>query len=256
MYLIYLDGSGGDEHTNFVLGGVAVFEGEIRRHLENMEVLMERHFPGKGQETELHITELRKKAWGGEDQNFTKSAYNKLMDDAADMIANEQARHGMVLFATVVHKPSLTIGNDPYIAAFENIVNRVDLFLVGQHKAGQPNKGILILDREGERRTEQLQQIYNEFRKTGHRWGTIYNLPEIPFFANSTATRMLQMADYIAHVVFQRYESSFTRQFDKILRTFHQADGVIHGLTHIIGRKESCMCPACVSRKRTDRHEI
>lgn len=249
MYLLYLDESGGNEHQNFVLGGVAVFEGELRRHTQNLDALMQKYFDDKAGETELHLVELRKTAWDSTDDSFTKQQYWELLDDVSTLIANEQPRRGMVLFASVIHKASLNPGCDPYVEAFEGVVDRFDSFLVDQHKAGRPNKGIVILSQCSPKRSEQMRSVYHEFQTEGTRWGRIYNLPEIPLFAESWSTRLLQLSDYISHTVFQRYENHYTKHFSKILKCFHQEDGALHGLGHLISKKENCMCETCISRR-------
>jgi hypothetical protein len=45
MYLLYIDESGSGEHTNFVLGGVAVFEGEIEQISQQLDTLQIHYFP-------------------------------------------------------------------------------------------------------------------------------------------------------------------------------------------------------------------
>jgi hypothetical protein len=249
MYFLYLDESGGFEHTNFILGGTAIFEGEIRRHNQNIDAIMEKYFPGRAQEIELHVTELRKIAWNNSIPSFTKEHYYQLLDDISRLIADERSRQGLLLFASVIHKPSLYKGTDPYVAAFEGVVQKFDTFLVTQHKAGHTNKGIVILSRCSPERSDQMRNVYYEFRTEGTRWGKLYNLPEIPLFAESESTRLLQLADFVAHIVFQRYENHYTKYFEKILGCFHQDNNVIHGIGHLISKKEGCMCEACISRK-------
>ena len=249
MYFLYLDESGGTEHTNFILGGVAIFEGDLRRHSQNIDAIMEKYFPGRGREVVLHVSELRSMAWDPAYPLFTKENYWQLLEDISTLIANERGQHGFLLFSSIIHKPSLNKGDDPYVEAFEGVVQKFDTFLVTQHKAGFTNKGTIILSQCSPTRSGRMREVYSEFQNEGTHWGKLYNLPEIPLFAESKSTRLLQLADFIAHEVFQRYENHYARHFDKFLGCFHQSDGVIHGLSHLIGKKENCMCPACLSRR-------
>lgn len=68
-------------------------------------------------------------------------------------------------------------------------------------------------------------------------------------FASTRETRLLQVADFVAHAVFLLFERREPALVRGILDRFDQADGVIHGLVHVGGRRESCECPACVSRR-------
>lgn len=250
MYFLYLDESGGNEHTNFFLGGAAIFEGELKRHSQNIDAIMEKYFPGRGKDVELHVSALRKIAYDKSDPEFDRKKYNSLMDDVSSLISLEKNKpYGLLLFASVIHKPSLDSGDDPYEEAFEGVVQKFDSYLVQQHKNGFTNKGTVILSHCNPQRSNQMRVVFDEFKSEGTRWGKLYNLPEIPLFAEAKSTRLLQLADFVIHTTFQRYENHYTKHFEKILGCFHQEKNVIHGIGHLISKREDCMCEACLSRK-------
>jgi hypothetical protein len=249
MYLLYVDESGGSEHENLVLGGVAAFEGDLRGLTEGVEALLEKYFPGNGINTRLHMRELRGLAWSSEEPSFGKAEFFSLADDLCELVASEADRHKMVLFGNVIHRPSLAPAQDAYSLAFEGVTKRFDSFLVREHKRGNTQKGIMIIERSTDFRIKQLREIFSEFRTEGTRWGRIYNLPEIPLFARKDDTRLVQLADFVAYATFRRYEYSQGRDFDRILHGFDADNGVIHGLGHLAPSGRPCPCQTCVTRR-------
>ena len=68
-----------------------------------------------------------------------------------------------------------------------------------------------------------------EFRTIGTRWRVIERLADTPFFVDSRASRVIQLADHVAHAVFRRYQAGDTQYFDRISHRFDSEDGVVHG---------------------------
>jgi hypothetical protein len=71
------------------------------------------------------------------------------------------------LFACAIHKKSYP-NQDPVELAFEDLCQRFDLFLARQRQAGDPQRGLLILDKTTRETT--LQRLSREFRKVGTKW--------------------------------------------------------------------------------------
>jgi hypothetical protein len=150
-----------------------------------------------------------------------------------------------VLFGIALEKD---ITNDPVGRAFEEICNRCDLFPRRLHAQGDTQRALIIFDES--RYEASLQTLLAEYRSLGTRYGgTFKNFADVPFFANSKATRLLQLADLVAYAVFRRYERGDTRLLDKIISKFDTEDGVIHGLVHITRSSATCTCPACLTRR-------
>ena len=95
-----------------------------------------------------------------------------------------------------------------------------------------------------------LQILARNFRVDGARWGHFRNLAEVPLFVDSTASRMVQLADLVAWSTFRKYELSDGRFFDNLIPLFDADGGVLHGLYHHRRMWEHCYCPACQSRGR------
>jgi hypothetical protein len=151
----------------------------------------------------------------------------------------------VTLFGIALEKATTS---DPLGRAFEEICNRCDLFLRRLHSRGDTQRGLIIFDES--RYENSLQTLLAEYRSLGTRFGgTVKNFADVPFFANSKATRLLQLADLVAYAVFRRYERGDTRLLDKIILKFDTDDGVIHGLVHLARSSGTCTCPACLTRK-------
>ena len=243
MHLLYIDESGSAEHTNFVLGGAAIYEGAIQQISKQLDDLQTHYFPHEAGLVEFHVRALRARTFGKE-ATLSRERFLAMLDDIATVIV-EAHPHGIALFGTVVHRPSYP-DQDCYNLAFEDMCKRFDSFLVGKHKAGHTSKGLLVLDRSSQE--TEIQRLSVEFKALGTRWGKLYNIVDAPLFADSHNSRLIQLADFVASSLFRRYEFGEARDLDKIKRRFHQADGVFHGLKHMISRREQCQCAACVSR--------
>ncbi len=89
---------------------------------------------------------------------------------------------------------------------------------------------MIILDKTT--RETSLQKLSREFRKSGTRWGSLKNIADTPFFVDSRASRLIQVADHVAYAVFRRYNAGDAQYMDIIAHRFDEADGVIHGLSH------------------------
>jgi len=94
-----------------------------------------------------------------------------------------------------------------------------------------------------------LQKLSREFRKAGTRWGSLKNIADSPFFVDSRASRLVQLADHVAYSVFRRYNTGDAQYMDIIASRFDEADGVYHGLSHKHADRLNCTCHGCLSRR-------
>ena len=86
-------------------------------------------------------------------------------------------------------------------------------------------------------------------RELGTRLGVLHNLADIPYFASAADTRLLQVADLVAHAVFLLYERRDPSLIRAFLDRFDRLDGVLHGLVHHRPNNLTiCECPAHASR--------
>jgi hypothetical protein len=228
-----------------VLGGLSVFEAQADWFTRELDKLAESVNPGKPMSVEFHASEIfarRQPPWKG----MRKADAQGIIKAVLQIVAGsyETAR----VFAYAVEKNSLSAGTDPVELAFEDLCSRFDLYLQRLRAQGDRHRGLLILDRTT--RETSLQRLSREFRTLGTQWGTtLRNLADIPFFADSRASRLIQLADHVAYAVFRRYNAGDTQYFDIIAPKFDSSEGKIHGLAHRVAPGTQCLCPACLSRQ-------
>ena len=134
---------------------------------------------------------------------------------------------GLRLYAAAIEKDSELYGEHAVEAATEQVCQRFDTFLTRRYRErSDPQRGLLIFS---EGRFDARAKLWvREFRRRGTQWGSINNLADIPYFAPMKESRLLQAADFIAHV----------------------HEGVIHGLVHVgPSRGRYCDCPPCATRR-------
>ena len=245
MYLLYLDGSGSVKNPterHFVLAGVAVFERQIFHLISKFDSFVTSLNLGDAQHVELHASVMangRKAPWKG----IVRKERLRIIESSLKTL--DAAHRSVRTFATAVDKQALE--GDPVEYAFEEICNRFNLFLSRLWRnEGDQQRGLVVMD---ESRYEQaLQGLARQFREEGTRWGSLRNMAEVPLFADSNASRLIQIADLLAWAVWRRYEHGDTRYFDLIVRRFDREGGVLHGLVHRKDPRDDCHCPGCLSR--------
>ena len=246
MHLLYLDDAGSALNKSedyLVLGGVSVFEAQADFITRELDKLAQSIDPANPEAVEFHASEIfsrRDAPWS----KMSKQEAQGIIKAVLQILANsyETAR----AFACAVHKASYPSA-DPLELAFEDLCSRFDRYLARLRADGDRQRGLLILDDSAHETT--LQQMARNFRTLGSKWGVIRNLADTPFFVNSKASRLVQLADHVAYAVFRRYNASDTQYFDVIAGKFDAADGVLHGLAHVQRSNQNCMCPACMSRR-------
>ncbi len=249
MYLLYVDESGNPEQADdkyFVLGGIAMEEQRPYWLSEAVNALEKKYFPGGGK-VEFHaqaVTAHAEEPWHSVD---TKKR-TAILEELCGIVSS--SGHQVVLFGIAVEKAA---NREPVVRAFEEICNRFDMFLKRLHAQGKTQRGLIIFDET--RYETRLQTLLSHYRDTGTRFGKVKNFADVPFFADSKSTRLLQLADLVAYAMFRRYERSQTWLFDKLVNKFDTEDGVIHGLVHLTRDHLTCTCPSCLSRRLAQRTE-
>lgn len=246
MHLLYLDDSGSVGNVDeqyLVLGGVSVFEAQSHWITQELDRLAENVSPGDPHGVEFHASETfsrRSQPWKSLDQDEARGIIKSVLDVLANAYDTARA------FACVVHKESFP-NRDPMEIAFEDLCSRFDRYLQRLRAGGNPQRGLVILDKTTYETT--LQQMSVEFRTFGTQWGVIRNLADTPLFVDSRASRVIQLADHVAHAVFRRYQAGDTQYFDRIAHKFDSEDGVVHGLAHKEIGNPHCRCIACITRR-------
>jgi len=233
VYLLYLDESGDpyswDIYDTFVLGGVAIFEGELNKLADSLDGIQKRFFPNISIPLNLHASHI----YNGKGRFRKMSRKNRaqLMREVYSIIADVKWP-GLVTFATAIDVSWVEPGKDACTGAFEEICRMFNGFLIRQYQAGYPAKGLLIVDPSG--RETRYRECIADYRAHGTSWGYIGNIVDIPYFAGSKETRMMQLADFCAYAVFLHYERGIDDFFDMIYPQFEKKkDGTLCGLSHI-----------------------
>jgi len=225
MYLLYLDDSGSPTDSSqryFVLAGISVFERQGHWLSEQLDTIAARFDPADPASIELHGSPMLKgsKFW----RSVPRAERNRAMMDALGVIGS--SHNSNRLFAAVVRKAWIS-PRDPVDYAFEQVCSRFDQYLMRLYKAGDPQRGIIILDKSA--REEAIQHLAMGFKKDGHSWGVLRNMAEVPVFLDSRNSRLVQLADLIAYAAFQKYEHGNSEFFDIIGHRFDTSGGIVHG---------------------------
>jgi len=248
MYFLYLDESGSPNgwqtQDHFVLGGVAIHEGQVLGLANKLDDIQTAYFGELKVPIEFHAGDMKtgNKRW----RSIPEKTREKIMDEVYDVIANAPFPT-LVAFGTALHlsKAENTESGNLEIA-FQDVCLKFNHFLVKAHKSGNTNKGLLIIDDAHKR---QFKDLINTFRKEGVKGVPIYNIVDIPYFSASQDTRMLQLADFCVYAVYRYYEKQDSTYLDKILPQFDRRDAMhVDGLRHVI-KSLACTCVACSSRR-------
>ncbi len=247
MHILYVDDSGSvdnPEERHFVLGGIAIFERGIYHLIRAADDCVAGFGLGDAHDIELHGSPMYSGRSGVWRTVRERSQREQMIKDALGVFTPSQS---VRLFAVAVDK-SAVAPHDPVQLAFEELCNRFNLFLqrVNNRNPRESHRGLIVMDET--KHEAPLQALARHFRVNGGRWGHFRNLAEVPFFVDSKASRLVQLADLVAYATWRKYEHSDGRFFDPLLPKFDADGGVLHGLVHRRGQAE-CYCPACYSRR-------
>src|SRR5262245_59180327 len=165
MYLLYLDDAGSPGNSAeeyFVLGGVCVFEAQVDwfgRELDKLASPYNRN----PEDVEFHASTIfsrRQEPWKGLTIDGARGVLKSVLKITS--CSYETTR----LFACAIHKKSFPYA-DHVELAFEDLCQRFDFFLSRLFRAGDQQRGLIILDRTT--RETSLQRLSREFRKAGTR---------------------------------------------------------------------------------------
>lgn len=207
MYLLYVDDSGAhgaiQGNRAYVLAGLAVHEDDaaaVQRALAGLVARRVRHDPGAH---ELHAAEIRHpKRTGSVWVDTDGQVRRHLLEEALDLIA----RHRPTRADRPIRAFAVTLDPGDREAqrhGFEALLHRFDAFLDACAQAGDPHNGIAIADETHLER--QIQGWAEGWRETSSALGRLDHLADVPLFADSRATRLLQAADLVAWSVWRAH---------------------------------------------------
>ena len=247
MHVLYLDDAGSvgnPKDRHFVLAGIAVFERQIHwlsRELNKVAAATGHPNPEK---LELHGNQiLAGRGWW---RRVKRPERRRTIRHGLAAARALKSSHHWRLFGVVVDKAARS-PEDPVEYAFEQLANRFDRFIARNNRqTGYGDRGLIVLDKST--RETRLQSLAAEFKDTGHRWGMLHNLADVPFFVDSGATRLIQYADLVSYALWRKFERDDTEFFEMIADAFDTEGGVVHGLHHYRSLAEPCDCPGCAAR--------
>lgn len=245
MHILYLDESGGPNswnvQRNFVLGGVAIHEGQIYSLTKELNDLQEKYFPGIRIPIEFHVTPIRD-GRGPHFNKFSRETREQMIDDVYHIMQKSHFPN-LIAFATSLDISAVDNPTQVCRDCFEDVCQHFNLFLYNQYRKGIMSKGLLIIDRG---REKQYLHHFGEFKKSEKVETYLGNIVDIPYFAACRETRMLQLADFCANAVFRYFESGITYEFEKIVHLFYRGipQFPVQGLYHITNN-ETCDCCVC-----------
>ena len=155
--------------------------------------------------------------------------------------------HPVALFGAVVDRRF----PDHEKRAYEEVLHKFDEMLTRQGYALRHHEaGIVIHDRRLliER---DIQQQTERWRHVAGRIGTLTHLADVPFFADSRASRLIQASDFVAWALWRFYGPQRDDRWIRSLWSKFDADkGIMHGLIHVSRDFHTCTCPPCMSRRK------
>ncbi|KVN88858.1 DUF3800 domain-containing protein [Burkholderia ubonensis] len=207
MYLTYLDESGspGDPNTPFfVLGGVAVFERQTHWLERALDAIADRYQQQIGQYLELHAAPMR----GGK-EGWEKLPPPDRAQAAADVLRLlQQMRPKLNVFAAVAEQSQFLRTADVLPYCYEVLAAKFDDYLAYRYQHhNDPQRGIFVLDRKHAHEEKGMQVLHQTFKTVGHTNGRLRNFAEVPMFADSKSTRLIQLADSIVYWIYRRYSA-------------------------------------------------
>ena len=275
MYLLFVDESGthGGSHS-FVLGGLAIHEEDAARLQNELDQLVVRHLGGKIpvnlEDYELHASELRNAKKPTDPNKAPKTRSIWMHHERPMRLALLEAAYRtlsefkpidpdlpVMFFGVVVDKDfrshQLKLEKERF--AYEVLLNKFDVMLKGVRKAGGSDRGLVIHDRRVVAE-QDIQSWTAGWRVAAGNVGRVRNLADVPLFADSRASRLLQAADLLAYCLYRRYEPERAdpRYFNILWPHFDQDSPELHACVHFTPNYGSgcCLCEPCTARMKAE----
>jgi len=177
---------------------------------------------------ELHGNPMHK--GNGRWRKIEKATRELAIADALQTGIQSRMHFGVRLFAAIVDKEKLLLGETPIDIAFEQISSRFDHLLtrLNQRPERTPERGLILCDKASNELS--IQAVARKFKYEGHQWGRTRNYAEVPVFLDSENSRLIQLADLVAYAIYQHYAHGFSSYFDMIRTCFDSDQGRVHGL--------------------------
>ncbi len=255
MYLLYLDESGTHGGSPcFILAGLAVPESDAW-HLQNRLMDTLQHQLPQGFDPnafELHAAEIkhptrprRPSPWAAVPLNVRIRVLHSIYESIAGYEPID-VQLPVTLFGAVVDRRT----RDRVARGYEEVLHKFDEMLRRRSSETLRHVGLAIHDKHYIER--DVQRAADTWRHIAGRLGTLNHLADVPLFADSRASRLIQAADFVAWALWKAYGAAQpdNKWIDKLWQMFDADGGVMHGLTHVSPEfARGCTCPPCASRR-------
>lgn len=203
VHLLYLDESGnpgGADDKHFVLAGISAFEQNTYFLARDVDSIKQRYFPTVPP-LDFHASRIR--AGLGFWRHVDKPTRDAVLTDLGNVIGRSAG--AVRLFGSVVEKSAILHGDGAVKIAMEQVCKRFDIMLKRQFSEhGEAQRGLLVFA-ESSYQTRAKVWVQG-FRELGTQWGVLHNLSDIPYFVPAKESRLIQLADYVAHALYLLYE--------------------------------------------------
>ena len=252
MYLLYLDESYRGKSDPFVVGGFAIHEQDAWFLSQKAERLSDQ-ISNQGRGAEFHASPMRRGK--GEWHTVPQSERTAITYELARILTEDlpETRRPPVLFATVLDRASLPNHDPPYERTYEEFFARCNGFMGRLAQHGERHRCIPISDKS-DNLEFSLQRVMNIWRtggaSTGANIGAMTSYAEVPLFVNSKASRLIQLADFVAYWALKAFADGEDEILKILLPAFDQEPNhEIYGLVHLRRNYKMCDCVACRSRR-------
>jgi hypothetical protein len=246
MYLLYADDSGDLSNpatTHFVVAGIAVHEDAIRPFAGHINGTINR-FVGKqlGMKVEIHGNPMRFGA--GEWKNVSETKRLGLARELLKSCREWGHKESDSTLHPFVVALDQGFSLSPTETAYGELLQLFDGFLRASRRGGTPHNGVLVADRG---RYQRALEAYVDFARARRPFPRqqrrrLHALAETPFFVDSKATRLVQIADILAYAFYRGYSAndwSWAEDLGPAL-----VDANPSRLVHFTADKQ-CKCLAC-----------
>lgn len=248
MYLLYLDESGratAAYEKYFVVGGIAVHEEDCYPLARAIDKRLGRLLPSEP-DLELHASRIwsARSEWSHVDRPTRVAILEAIFQDIVRW--RSPAGRGATLFAVAVKKADFPAS--PIELVHQEIFKRFDAFLTRLHHQGQSHRSLVIAD-NNEAYEKLLQGEFLAWKTGRTRYGRLHSFADVPLYVDSKASRLVQLADFVAWATWHYYENNHVHWMQMINTAFDSDARVQHGLVHLCRSHRRCPCIPCVSRR-------
>lgn len=245
MYLLYSDESGNIANPAdavFVVGGIAVHEDAVRPLAGQINGILKTFVGRRHAKIEIHGSPMRRGR--GDWSAIGVAKRHALAHALLGLVANwqhEGSSSAVEPFAVVIDRNHSQSAME---TAYGELLFSFDKYLRQGRRLGEPHNGILVADRCTYERAlaAWVEVARGRYRRPQQDARRLYALAETPFFVDSRTTRLMQLADLVAHAMFRAYNTD-DWTWARTLGPAFSRDAE-RRLLHLTGDKE-CSCPAC-----------